>query len=65
MKIILGVSLSKKNYKFLNNFLTSLANLKNNKDCTLVCVFINEKKNFYFENLIKKKLYKRKKFKIV
>lgn len=64
MKIILGACLSKKNNKFLNKFLDSLANIYIPNNFSLEIVFIIEKKNFFYLNIINKKLYK-KKFKIL
>ena len=40
MKVLLGISLSKKNYKFLPRFINSLNNLKKIKGYNIVFIFI-------------------------
>ena len=52
MKVLLGISLSKKNYKFLPRFINSLNNLQNKNGYNIVFIFILEKKNFYFNEII-------------
>tara|TARA_B100000900_G_scaffold315151_1_gene274028 strand:+ start:717 stop:1613 length:897 start_codon:yes stop_codon:yes gene_type:complete len=54
MKILIGVCLSKKNFKFLNKFLNSLIKLEVPINHPLKIVFIVEKKNHIFENYISK-----------
>ena len=48
MKILIGVCLSKKNFKFLNKFLNSLIKLEVPTNHPLKIVFIIEKKKSYF-----------------
>ena len=60
MQIILGASLSKKNKKFLNKFLASLNNINIPNNFRLKIIFIIEKKNFIYLNLIQKKLINKK-----
>ncbi len=60
MQIILGASLSKKNEKFLNKFLASLNNINIPNNFRLKIIFIIEKKNFIYLNLIQKKLINKK-----
>ena len=61
MNILLGVSLSKKNYKFLYKFINSLNNLINIKGYNIKFIFILEKKNFYFKEIVLKN-FSRKNF---
>ena len=60
MQIILGASLSKKNNKFLNKFLISLTNINVPSNFRLKIIFIIEKKNFSYLQIIKKKLVNKK-----
>ena len=52
MQIILGASLSKKNNKFLNKFLVSLTNINVPINFRLKIIFIIEKKNFSYLQII-------------
>ena len=60
MKILLGISISSKNLKFLNSFLNSLQELEIPNSYDVKFVFIIEKKNFIYSNMIKRKLLKKK-----
>ena len=62
MKVFLGISLSKKNFKFIKLLLKSLLFLEIPKDHNLKIVFIVEKKNFYIKEVIKKFLLKKRKY---
>ena len=64
MKVLLGISLSKKNYKFLNRFINSLNNLKNLTGYNIIFIFILEEKNFYFNEIISKN-FSNKNFKLL
>ena len=64
MNIILGICLSKKNYRFLNRFLNSLSSLEIPNNYFLKIVFILEKKNRNFEDIIFK-ILKNKNFYII
>jgi hypothetical protein len=64
MNIILGTCLSKKNYRFLNRFLNSLSSLEIPNNYFLKIVFILEKKNRNFEDIIFK-ILKNKNFDII
>ena len=64
MNILLGISLSKKNYKFIDKFLVSLIRLEIPKNCLVKFIFIIEKSNLRFSSIIKKRLNK-KNFKIL
>lgn len=64
MKVLLGVSLSKKNYKFLTKFLENLNNLIILNEIDLQFIFVLEEKNFILREIIFKKLIN-KKFKIL
>jgi hypothetical protein len=56
MKIYIGVCLSKSNYKFLHKFLNSITKLYKFNNYNTKYVFIVEKKNFKFKDLIIKLL---------
>ena len=56
MNIFIGISLSRKNSKFLDKLLKSLINLEVPSNYSLKIIFIAEKKNFNFFNIISKKL---------
>ena len=60
MKILIGVCLSKKNFKFVNKFLNSLLKLEVPNNYLLKIVFIIENKNHIFINKISK-IFKSKK----
>ena len=60
MKILLGISISSKNLKFLNRFLNSLQELEIPSSYNVKFVFIIEKKNFIYSNMIKRKFFKEK-----
>ena len=62
MKVFLGISLSKQNFKFIKLLLKSLLFLEIPKNYNLKIVFILEKKNFYIREVIKKFLFKKRKY---
>ena len=64
MKILIGVSLSKKNLKFLNIFMESLSSMEIPNNYLLKYIFILEEKNSHFLNIIKKILVN-KKFEVI
>lgn len=64
MNILLGISLSNKNFKFLDKFLKSLIDLETPNDYFVKFVFIVEKKNLRFSNIIQKRL-NRKNFEVI
>jgi len=65
MKIFLCTLISKKNQRFLQLLLESLNSLKKNLSYELNIIFIIQKKNFFFEKFIKKKLSNNIKYKIL
>ena len=66
MKILIGVCLSKKNFRYLNLFINDINIIIVPKNFCLKIFFILNKKDYYFKYLIKKKIAKKKcDFKIV
>jgi len=60
MNILLGISLSSKNFKFIGKLLKSLEELEIPNNYRVKFIFIAEKKNFIYSNIIKRKLLKKK-----
>jgi len=60
MKILIGVCLSKKNFRYLNLFINDINRIIVPKNFSLKIFFILNKKDYYFKYLIKKKFVKKK-----
>ena len=60
MKILIGVCLSKKNFRYLNLFINDINKIIVPENSYLKIFFIVNKKDYYFKYLIKKKLSRKK-----